>query len=57
MAEELTKEEVERRAKELARRVMSKPYQKQEWPKTAKDRQSAGGASTSRKPDSTDEAS
>lgn len=36
MADELTKEEVERRAQELARRVMSTPYQKQEWPKEQK---------------------
>jgi len=32
----LTKEEVEQRARELARRVMSKPYQKQEWPRQPK---------------------
>ena len=30
-------EEVERRAQELARRVMSTPYQKQEWPKAKGD--------------------
>ena len=29
-------EEIDRRARELARRVMSNPYVKQEWPKKAK---------------------
>lgn len=54
---ELTKEEVERRAQELARRVMSKPYRKQEWPKTAKGPRSRASASSERKPRSTGEGS
>ena len=36
MSEELTKEEVNQRARELARRVMSTPAQPQSWPKEAK---------------------
>ena len=36
MAEELTKEEIDERARELARRVMSRPYEKQEWPRKSK---------------------
>jgi hypothetical protein len=36
MEEELTKEEIDRRAQELARKVMSTPYQKQEWPGKSK---------------------
>jgi hypothetical protein len=36
MAKEMTKEEIERRAQELARRVMAKPYAKQEWPREPK---------------------
>jgi hypothetical protein len=31
--DELTPEEVDRRARELAQRVMSQPYKPQEWPK------------------------
>lgn len=31
MAEELTKEEHERRAREVARTLMSTPYRKQDW--------------------------
>ena len=33
MDKELTKEEIEERAKELARRTMAQPPQPQEWPK------------------------
>jgi len=33
MSDELTKEEVERRAREVARTLMKTPYQKQEWPR------------------------
>jgi hypothetical protein len=36
MPEELTKEEIERRARELAWRVMGNPYVKQEWPRKPK---------------------
>jgi hypothetical protein len=36
MTEELTKDEADQRARELARRVMSKPYKKQEWPRQPK---------------------
>ncbi len=36
MEEELTKEEIDRRARELARRVMAKPPQPREWPKKPK---------------------
>jgi hypothetical protein len=36
MEEELTKEEIDRRARELARRVMSTPYQKPSWPRRGK---------------------
>jgi hypothetical protein len=36
MTEELTKEEVERRAGELARRLMEMPPQQQVWPKKGK---------------------
>lgn len=56
MAEELTKEEIEQQARELARRVMSKPYRKQEWPR-AKDQEDRSGVSTPRKPGSSDEGS
>jgi hypothetical protein len=57
MADEISKEGIERRAQELARRIMSKPYQKLEWPKTAKGPRSHGDASSARKTRSTDEAS
>ncbi len=33
---EPTKDEIDQRARELARRVMSQPYAKQEWPKKQK---------------------
>lgn len=46
MEKEPTKEEVERRAKELARRVMSTPPQPRTKPKPAKE---TGGASKPRK--------
>ena len=36
MEHELTHEEVDQRARELARRVMSQPYKPQEWPKKPK---------------------
>jgi hypothetical protein len=36
MAHELTKEEAERRAGEVAHRLMNTPYKRQEWPKKAK---------------------
>jgi hypothetical protein len=33
MTDELAKEEIGARARELARRVMSTPYRRQDWPK------------------------
>jgi len=36
MADEFTKEEVEQRAGELARRVMTKPPEPRQWPGKAK---------------------
>lgn len=36
MEQELTPDEVDQRARELARRVMSQPYKPQEWPKKPK---------------------
>lgn len=36
MEDEPTKEEVDRRARELAQRVMSKPYEPQKWPGKSK---------------------
>jgi hypothetical protein len=36
MTEELSKEEIERKARELARRVMSTPPQPHSWPKKPK---------------------
>ena len=45
MAEELTKEEVDRRAREIAQRVMAKPAKPQEWPKRGKPTKSRDGAS------------
>lgn len=36
MADDPTPEEIERRAGELAHRVMTTPYQRQEWPSKAK---------------------
>ena len=56
MAEELTKEEIERRAREVARTFMSTPYRKQDWAteRQIKDRAARDGASKSEKPDPTD---
>ena len=48
MEKELPKEEVKRRARELARRVMASPPQRQEWPKQ-KPTKSRGVASKPRK--------
>ena len=35
-SDDLSPEEVDQRARELARRVMSQPYKPQEWPKKPK---------------------
>lgn len=54
MADELTKDEIERRAGELARRLMDMPPQQQVWPKKGKAKPRAkparSGASKSGKP-------
>lgn len=39
MAEEPTQEEIDARAREIARRVMSKPYERQDWPKAPQGEQ------------------
>lgn len=59
MDDEPTKDEVERRAREVARAFMSIPYRKQDWEaeRKIKDQASLGDASTPRTPGSTDEAS
>jgi hypothetical protein len=57
MADEPTKEEIEQRARELARRVMSKPYEPQKWPGGEKPKKAAGDASKPRKRAPTGEAS
>jgi hypothetical protein len=49
MAEELTKEEAERRAGDLAHRLMSKPPQPQEWPKKEAPKEAPARASKPRK--------
>jgi hypothetical protein len=46
---ELTKEEVDQRARALARRVMSTPAKPQEWPKKPKATSARSGASKPRK--------
>jgi hypothetical protein len=51
MADEPTPEEVERRAQELARRVMSRPYQKQEWPKQGRRRAAPKASGAASRPD------
>jgi hypothetical protein len=38
MDQEPTKEEIDQRAREIARRLMSTPYQRQDWPKVPSDR-------------------
>jgi hypothetical protein len=53
MADELTKEETERRASEVAHRLMNTPYRKQEWPGAAAKKAKApasrsGGAASPR---------
>jgi hypothetical protein len=52
MADELTKEEAERRAGEVAHRLMNTPYRKQEWPSAAKKAKApasrSGGAASPR---------
>jgi hypothetical protein len=59
MTDELTKEEVERRARELAQRVMNRPYRKQEWPGKPRPNppEDRSSSSSARKPRSTDGAS
>jgi hypothetical protein len=57
--QERSKEEVDQRAQELARRLMSKPYEKQEWPKKPRTnpRAARSSASSAQKPRSTGGAS
>ena len=43
MADEPTKDEVDRLAKEMAQRVMSKPHQPQTWPKKPAGHDKADG--------------
>jgi len=59
MENELTKEEADRRAQAVARTLMSKPYQKQEWPKKPKVSRAASRSdgATPRKRGPTGEAS
>ena len=49
MTDERTKDEIERLAKEMAQRVMSKPPQPQVWPKKPKASGSPGDASKPKK--------
>ncbi len=46
MENEITNEEVERRAQDLARRVMSRPYEKQRWPGKEPDAPKSSGAAS-----------
>lgn len=55
MDDDLPPEELDRRARELARKVMSQPYRKQEWPSNATPARS--DASNARKSEGTDAAS
>jgi hypothetical protein len=48
MGEELTKEEIEQRARELARRTMGRPPQPHEWPKKAAPKAKADRSDASR---------
>jgi hypothetical protein len=59
MTKEPTKEEVERLARELAQRVMSQPYRKQEWPgkRAPRPPDNRSSSASERKPRSTGEAS
>ena len=59
MPNEFTEEETERRAREVARTLMSMPYERQKWGVKRKAMVPAcrDDASTARKPDPTDEAS
>ena len=52
MDDKLPPEELDRRARELARKVMSQPYRKQEWPsKAIPDRSDASSKRTSEQSD------
>ena len=59
MEDSPTKDEVERRAQEVARRLMSKPYTTQKWPGKRSPTEPAArdGASTPRMPNPSAEAS
>lgn len=58
MSEELTQEEVERRAGEVAQRLMSTPYQRRPWSKLkASPPTKDDASSTPRKPDPSGEGS
>jgi hypothetical protein len=49
MEDERTKEEVAEQARQLARRTMAQPAQKQEWPKKKRATKSRAGASKPKK--------
>jgi len=57
MAEELTKEEIDQRARNLARRVMARRAAPQEWPKKAAPKATPDLASKPEKPARSGEAS
>ena len=59
MDQEPTRDEVERRARKAARRLMSTPYERQRWPgkPSATAKETHGGASKPSTPDPSAEAS
>jgi hypothetical protein len=50
MADDLTKDEIEQRARDLARKLMAKPPEPQEWPKKVAPKAAPLRASKPRKP-------